>query len=106
MANTNRKAFILAHPNTSAKDLVILAAKKGIRLSTRWIYDVRGPQKKAKAKPSAPPKRVRKAHPRPVAEPQQTQEQQLMELSFLLGLTRAKSLLEILRENANRVVLG
>lgn len=102
MATTNRKAFILAHPNVSAKDLVVLAARKGIRLSTRWIYDVRGPAKKA------PLKAVKKVASKPVPcqKPEQTQEQKLMELSLLLGLTRAKSLLEILRENVGKVVLG
>lgn len=110
MVNTQRRAFVLAHPNVSAKDLVILAAKKGIRLSTRWIYDIRGPQPKAGAKLPArklPRKifaRPKRALPKPAPAPQQTKEQQLVELAFLLGVTRGKSLLEILRENVRHVL--
>lgn len=110
MVNTKRKAFILAHPNVPARALVILAAKKGLKLSTRWIYDVRGPQKTV-AKAATPPVKAAKklpvkVAPRPAPKPQQTQEQKLIELSFLLGLTRANTLLELLRENARRVVLA
>ncbi len=99
-----KAAFVRAHPDASAKDVVALAAKAGLRLTVNHVYNIRSTSgiSRRKGKASAPvaPNKGRSAKISPSAEAQ------FRRLVLEIGVTRARKLLHDIEGKLAAILAG
>jgi hypothetical protein len=90
-----KTAFVLAHADFSGDEVVSLAKKEGMKLSTRYVYSVRS---KARARVGQP-KRKRGRPPKHAATSGMSGsvERRFLDLALDLGIGRAEALLRNVR---------
>jgi hypothetical protein len=92
----SKTAFILAHPNLSADEVVKEAAKQGMKFSDRYVYSIRSKAKATRGRPRRGPGRP----PKGAVVSSSTGgsiERRFLGLAVELGIGRAETLLKNVR---------
>lgn len=88
-ARISKTEFVRTLPNASAQEIVAAAAKKGIKLSDRYVYVIRSKDKAGEAKRATKKATARRA-PRSAAST--GLDAQLRQAIAQLGLVRAREI--------------
>jgi hypothetical protein len=97
--NVNKTQFVLGHPNLSAKEVVDEAKKQGIKLSDKYVYNIRAKAKAGGGKAKG------KSGRKPRAASGNGDVQAFVDLALIIGLDKATQLLQRLQEAVSKVVV-
>lgn len=92
----NKTQFVLGHPNISAKGVVDAAKAQGIKLSDKYVYNIRA-KAKAGGKKGKPGRKPR-------SNGVVGDSQAFVDLALGMGLDKAEATLKRVREAISKVV--
>jgi hypothetical protein len=93
----NKTQFVLEHPNLSAKEVVDEAKKQGIKLSDKYVYNIRA-KAKAGGKKGKPGRKAR------AASNGHDDTRAFVDLALIIGLDKATQILQRVQEAVSKVV--